>query len=275
MTRLRPVHAAVRLTYGEHPDQFAALYLPAGVRDGVALPVAVVVHGGFWRTTYGLTLGRPLARDLAAHGVAALNVEYRRVGRPPAGGGWPESCLDVASAVDALAELHRTHPHLPRVDLGRVVALGHSAGGHLVGWLAGRSGLAAGTPGALPRVPLTGFVSQAGVLDLAQADRESLGGSAVAAFVGGHVTDVPADYRAASPIRQLPTGVPSVLVHGTADAQVPLSQSERYRDAAVLAGDDCRLDVLAGVDHFEPIQPGAPAWIRCRTAVLGLLAGQH
>ncbi|TML24757.1 MAG: alpha/beta hydrolase, partial [Actinobacteria bacterium] len=51
--------------------------------------------------------------DLAAQGVAAWNLEYRRTG---GGGGWPETFADVAAGTDALAELD-----LP-LDLERVVA---------------------------------------------------------------------------------------------------------------------------------------------------------
>ena len=89
---------AAHLSYGSDPSQHAQLALAA--TDAPA-PVCVVIHGGFWRARYGLDLGAPLANDLAAHGIAALNVEYRRVG---AGGGWPQSGADVAAALDALAE---------------------------------------------------------------------------------------------------------------------------------------------------------------------------
>ena len=75
--------SAVRTAYGPHPDQFLELTLPAGTGPA---PVAVVLHGGFWRATHGVELARPLAADLAATGLAAVAVEYRRVG---SGGGWP------------------------------------------------------------------------------------------------------------------------------------------------------------------------------------------
>jgi acetyl esterase/lipase len=119
--------------YGSDPAQFGELSLP----DGVPLGTVVVIHGGFWRARYDLSLGRPLAADLAARGYAAWNLEYRRA---LAGGGWPATFEDVAAGIDLLATLP--------VDTSRVVAVGHSAGGHLAAWAAGRAALPPGTPGA-------------------------------------------------------------------------------------------------------------------------------
>src|SRR4051794_21722018 len=108
------------VAYGPDPAQFLELTLPEA--DGPA-PVAVVLHGGFWRAAYGVELARPLAAELAAAGWAAVAVEYRRVG---AGGGWPQTCLDVAAALDILPDLAPG-----RLDPTQLVGLGHSARGHL------------------------------------------------------------------------------------------------------------------------------------------------
>ncbi|MDT5138019.1 MAG: hypothetical protein QOD58_2281 [Mycobacterium sp.] len=152
------VDGPVRYAYGAHPSQYAEVTLPAGQNPA---PVVVVIHGGYWSARYGAELGRPLAADLAGRGFAAVNVEYRRVGD---GGGWPETGQDVATAVDAL------RARSTGMDLNRVVALGHSAGGQLAGWLASRRGGA---------VTLTGVVLQAGVLDLVRGSAEGLGGGAI------------------------------------------------------------------------------------------------
>src|SRR5689334_22880724 len=96
--------------YGPGADQFLELTLPTGQGRH---PVAVVLHGGFWRAAYGVELARPLAADLAAAGLAAVAVEYRRVG---AGGGWPATLEDVAAALDALPGL----PGADRLDLAAV-----------------------------------------------------------------------------------------------------------------------------------------------------------
>ena len=257
--------APVRLDYGPDGSRFGELTLPAG--DG-PVPVVVVVHGGFWRSGYGLELGRPLAVDLANSGVAAWNVEYRRVG---GGGGWPATFDDVAAAVDLLAGPVQDAA-AGRLDLARVVAVGHSAGGHLAAWLAARPGLPDGAPGADPAVALRGAVSQAGVLDLVDAAERSVGGSAVPDLMGATPGDDPRRYALASPVARLPIGVPVVCVHGTDDANVPIRQSERFVAAAGSAGGTAELVTLPGVDHFALIDPATEAWRACREAALRLLA---
>lgn len=253
--------------YGTHPSQYGVLSLPDGPGPW---PVAVVFHGGFWRTAYGADLTSDLAEDLVRHGFAAWNVEYRRVGDDPehGGGGWPATCLDVAAAVDLLAATGQTLA-ADRLDLSRLVAIGHSAGGQLAAWLAGRGSLPAGAPGAPPLVPLAGFVSQAGVLDLALGLKEGLGSGAIPDFLGAWADD-PEARSLVCPSALLPMGIPSVCVHGTADDDVPLSHSQRFVDAARRAGDDSRLLVLPGADHYSLIDVTSPAWAACRAAVIEL-----
>lgn len=251
----------VRVGYGEHPDQYAELHLPA---EGDALPVVVIVHGGFWLTAYGADLGTPIAADLAGTGLAVWNLEYRRV---RGGGGWPVTLTDVAAGVDALAGAAQQATG-GRLDLDRVVCLGHSAGGHLAVWAAGRHRLPAGAPGADPVVRPLGAVSQAGILDLADAAHQGLGGGAVTRLLGGGPGSVPERYTLASPVALVPLGVPVVCVHGTRDRLVPLRQSERFVTAA---GAQAELVTLPGIGHFELIDPATSAWATCRTAVHRLL----
>jgi acetyl esterase/lipase len=222
----------------------ANLHVPAA--DGGPWPCVVLVHGGFWRSRWDRTLMTPLALDLAHRGIAAWNIEYRRVGQ--AGGGWPGTLDDVAAAVDHLAELGE-------VDTGRVVTCGHSAGGQLALWLAGRHRLPEGAPGAEPRVSPVGAVSQAGVCDLERAWRDDLGDGAVAALLGSW-RDVPERYAVASPAALAPLGVPQLLVHGSADDIVPPAQSRGYAEL----DPEVELLVLERVDHFDVTDAGHPAW---------------
>ncbi len=154
--------------YGTARSQFGELFLPDG--DG-PFPVAVLIHGGFWRARHGRKQSRPLCADLAARGWAAWNVEYRRLGD---GGGFPRTLDDVAAAVDHLTEVPAHRPGA--LDLSRVVAIGHSAGGHLAAWLATRE---------VARVPVTGVVAQAGVLDLRMASALALSDGVVHELLGG------------------------------------------------------------------------------------------
>lgn len=251
-----------RVRYGRQADQFGELHLPAGA-DPVG--VVVVVHGGYWRQPYGAELGRPLAADLANRGLAGWNLEYRRVG---GSGGWPATFEDIAAGLDALAGPVQQAAG-GRLQLDRVVTLGHSAGGHLAVWAAGRHRVPPGAPGADPAVCPIGAVSQAGLLDLVAAARQGLGGDAVPGLLGGPPDAVPGRYAAASPVALLPLGVPVVCVHGTADHIVPLRQSELY---AMAAGRAAELVAIPGAGHFELIDPADPAWAICRDAAVRLLA---
>lgn len=252
--------AAVRVDYGDGPAQFGELYRPAAgttPRPGTV----VIVHGGFWRAQYDLSLGRPLARDLAARGYTCWNLEYRRVG---AGGGWPATLEDVAAGLDALADLD--------VDSERVVAVGHSAGGHLATWAAGRSTLPAGAPGADPLVTLVAAVSQAGVVDLATAAATGVGGSAVPDLLGGTPDAVPQRYRVADPMAAVPLAVPVLCVHGREDNVVPFAQSTAYVAAARAAGAQATLVAVDG-DHDTVVDLTSTAWSAVRDALPHLLAG--
>lgn len=252
----------MRITYGDDTSQLGELHLPAGTDP---VPVVVVVHGGYWRATYGFELGTPLAVDLANHGVAAWNIEYRRVGD---GGGWPATFTDVASAVDALVGAVQNAAG-GRLDLTDVRAVGHSAGGHLAVWAAGRPLLPADVPGADPAVRFSRVVSQAGVLDLVGASGQALGGGASDELLDGPAGARPERYELASPLTRLPIGLPVTCVHGEADVTVPISQSETYVSAATAAGDPAVLVTLPGADHFALIDPTSMAWAACRDALLG------
>jgi acetyl esterase/lipase len=252
--------------YGAHPAQFGELWLPdPAAHDGAPLGTVVIIHGGFWRARYDLDLGRPLAADLAARGYAAWNLEYRRA---LAGGGWPGTFEDVAAGIDLLATLP--------VDTSAVIAVGHSAGGHLAAWAAGRSKLPPGAPGAPGEsfVPLAGVISQAGVLALADAARERVGETAAPDLMGGGPDHLPEEYRLADPIAAVPAPAPVLCLHSRGDDTVPFSYSERYVAAARAAGGRAGLVELSG-DHFTLVDPAAPDWAAVIAALPGLPAGRH
>jgi acetyl esterase/lipase len=234
-------------SYGSGPSQLGELFLPSG--EGPH-PVCVVVHGGYWRAQYDRSLMAGLCDDLAAHGVAAWNVEYRRVG---AGGGWPDTFLDLAAGVDWLAEIDAP------LDLARVLAVGHSAGGQLAFWAASRPTLPADAPGSGPRVVIHGAVSQAGVLDLTLAAGLMPSSTPTRALLGDPDQHYER-YVLASPRERLPLGIPQLLLHGDEDDIVSMRIATSYAAAAQQAGDPCELVVLTRTGHFEHIDAGADAW---------------
>ena len=247
--------------YGADPAQFGELWRPGRAPLGTV----VIIHGGFWRARYDRTLGQPLAADLAARGYAAWNLEYRRAF---AGGGWPATFEDVAAGIDLLATLP--------VGTSRVVAVGHSAGGHLAAWAAGRAKLPAGAPGAPGAggrafVAVTAVVSQAGVLALADCARERVGGTAALDLMGGGPDELPGPYRLADPVAAVPVPAPVLCLHSRADENVPYSYSERYVAAATAAGGTARLTELSG-DHFTLIDPASPDWAAVLAALPAFFA---
>ncbi|MFQ5966730.1 MAG: alpha/beta hydrolase family protein [Acidimicrobiia bacterium] len=234
------------LAYGPEPDHVGDLRVPDG---DAPHPVVVLLHGGFWREQWRRDLMDGLATMLTRAGFATWNLEYRRIGR---GGGWPATLLDVADGVDHLSSI-------PGLDLKRVVVLGHSAGGHLALWAAGRQGLAAGLPGADPAVTPESVLALAPVADLEQADALALDDHAVSEFLRGPSEE---KFRAASPIRLLPLSVRQVIVHGDDDRLVPVEMSRRYVKAARAAGDEVTYEELKGGDHMSLIDPGSEAVAR-------------
>jgi acetyl esterase/lipase len=216
------------------------------VPDGGGRPPAVVLaHGGFWRHEWERDLMDGLALDLSRRGYATWNVEYRRVG--PAGGGWPQTADDLARATTALP-MHTDD----RVDLDRVVLLGHSAGAQL-------ALRAAAELRDRRRVPAL-VVALSGLFDLDAAARADVGWGSIQAFLGGGPDEVADRYRDATPVAHVPLGIPTLLAHGTDDAHVPIAQSEAYRAQAAAAGDPVELLMLDGADHFAMIDPTTPAW---------------
>jgi len=245
--------------YGEHPRQVGVWWLPPGDPGSGLLPTVVLVHGGYWRAAWDLTLEDAIAADLAARGQLVWNVDYRPSTEP-----WPATLTDVALAFDHTA----TGRYADRVDRDRLAVVGHSAGGQLALWLASRGRIPTGGPGSDPALPPPSLViAQAPVAGLAEGALRELGGGAVAALLGGLPGDVPERYAAADPSALLPTGVPTVFVHADGDDRVPISQSEGYVRAAVAAGDDSRLLRVSG-GHFEHLDPRSVAGAALREALV-------
>ncbi len=250
LTAQPPPDADVRLAYGDSPLQFGDLRLPAG--EGPH-PLVVIVHGGYWQAIYNLIHAGHLCVDLADHGIATWNVEYRRIGDP--GGGFPGTIDDVAAAFAFVNELGRWYP----LDLDRLAVFGHSAGGHLALLAGERSGLR-----------LRAVLSAAGVVDLHETHRRGDDKGLIVRLLGGEPDELPDRWREASPRQRLPLGVRQVLAVGTAD--VHCEPNESYADAAREAGDEVELVTFDGAGHFELVDPAAVEWKVLRGRLEALLA---
>ena len=249
----RHAQAVDTLAYGPDSSQDGDLWCPAGPGPH---PVVVLFHGGFWYHAWERDLMDGLARDLARRGIAAWNVEYRRVG---AGGGWPATGEDAARATDHLLALAPVYG----LDLGRVAVLGHSAGAQLALWVAAR--------GRRGEVHPALAVGMATIADLEEAIAARTGGSSVLRLLtpdpdrpGG---DIDVALAEASPRARVPIGVPQILAHATNDDVVPPSQTTAYAQAARATGDDVTVLDVGAAGHFALIDPLSSAWATVARAV--------
>ncbi len=241
-----PARAAdFRIPYGAGPKQFGDLRVPAGAGPH---PVAIVVHGGFWRNRFHLEYMGHLCDSLKQAGIASWNLEYRSVG--DTGGGWPGTFEDVGCGAAHLARLVSAH----RLDTSRVVTVGHSAGGHLALWL-----------GSLASLQLAGCVSLAGVADLRLAWELKLGNGAVAEFLGGSPDQVPDRYKATDPMELLPLHAPPVLFAAHDDSTVPPQIAHSFAKAT-----RARLVEVEG-GHFEMVDPATPQWAAVQAEISRLV----
>jgi acetyl esterase/lipase len=228
--------------------------------------VVVVIHGGCWLAAYDLEHIGPLAGRITELGFATWSLEYRRIGDP--GGGWPGTFSDIADGIDHLKQLAERH----RLDLNRIITLGHSAGGHLALWAAGRRKLPADSPLHRERpLPLQGVVSLAGIGDLSRLEHQPGCGETVLRLMGGAPDQVPERYRQGSPRELLPLGIRQILIQGDRDPIVTPAGAEAYRDDAIELGDPCRLVVLPDAGHFEAVIPTSPAWPAIEDALRALM----
>jgi acetyl esterase/lipase len=256
-----------QLHYGsDDPLQVGELRLPPG--NG-PFPLAVVIHGGCWRAGATLAGTAGLADALRRAGVATWNIEYRRVG--DSGGGWPGTFRDVGAATDFVRTLAVDH----RIDLRRVVAVGHSAGAQLALWDAARAKLPPGS--ALYRespLALRGVVALAGPGDLRGLTRgaDSVCGKGILqGLLGGTLEAVPEHYAQASAAAFLPLGVRQVLITGSEDRVMPTRSIGSYVQAARDSGDTAELIEIPSASHMDMVDPRSRAWQIVRREVLRLV----
>lgn len=234
--------------YGSDPLQVVDVWLPRGKGP---FPIVLMIHGGCWQTDVAdRHLMDWVSNDLKRRGIAVWNIDYRGVDR--SGGGYPGTFLDAAAAADAIT----AHAHEFHLDTRRIVAVGHSAGGHLALWLAGRRHLPATSPlRSSHPIRLAAVVSLGGLPDLELETKVDNGcGKQVSATLGaGH-------YAETSVPRLAPLGVRQYLVNGLNDPIIPTQLATDYQRRMRAAGDRVSIDWIPASGHFELIAPETKAW---------------
>ncbi len=253
-----------KISYGSAPQQYAELRVPAGKGP---FPVIVLFHGGCYGDYAAADYTAPMASALVKEGWATWNVEYRREQEP--GGGWPGTFLDSGTAVDALRQAVSKYP----LDLGRVVTMGHSAGGQLALWVAARMRVPRSSQVYMANpLPVRGAVSMAGIVDMRAFSEYGWQpcGERHIRVMGGTPSQQPARYAAVSPAELLPLGVPQVLIWGAEDTVVPEMLFRDYERRAA-AQDHVEVISLAGEAHHDLCEPSGPGWARIVDAIRKLL----
>jgi acetyl esterase/lipase len=244
-----PPGPVARIPYGGGPQQFGELRVPQGAGP---FPVMVLIHGGCYQNAFDFVYITRLAAWLTEQGVATWTIEYRRLGDE--GGGWPGTFQDVANATDALRKFAPTS----RIDLERVYAAGHSAGGQLALWLATRQKLPDGSElFAKDPLPIRGVLGLAAITDLAQYRKGPPNSchASVEPLLGGTPETVAVRYAETSPKQRLPLGIPQVFIQGEKDPIVSADSVQAYADAAKKAGDEVVTLLLPKAGHFETSVP--------------------
>jgi acetyl esterase/lipase len=254
---------AETIRYGAAPSQRIEFFHPSKPPPQQGYPVVVLIHGGCWKPGMEPAILRPMAAAMTERGFAVWSIGYRRVGEE--GGGYPGTYLDVARAVDLVAEQAAER----KLDPARVVLFGHSAGGQLALWAAGRVRIPAGSPlAAAHALRPRGVVAAGGFGNLGQWGgliAANCGAETAAAILAPGQDD--ARLADTSPEHLLPTGVPSVLVHGIYDPASFPAVGLAYVRAAVRAGDRSSIELAPNAAHFEPIAPGARAFAQVADAI--------
>jgi acetyl esterase/lipase len=246
-----------RRTEASPPDPLATqvydVWEPRANPHGVTV---ALVHGGFWRAAYDRHHLAPLAAALADDGFHVANLEYARVGMPS--GGWPGTGNSVLAQVEAL----RADEHLP----AQVISVGHSAGGHLVLWLA-----------SLPAPPehLLGVLALAPAADLREVHRLGLSAGAAAELLGCAPDSDPDSeaelWDSADPARQR-LHRPARILTGGRDDLIPASVPTAYLNSRTTGEPVAAIDI-EDADHFDVIDPGHAAYRTVRALLIELSGG--
>jgi acetyl esterase/lipase len=252
------------IAYGDDEMQKVDLWLPAGPGPH---PTVLMVHGGCWQTEIAdRRIMNWIADDLRKRGIAVWNIDYRGVDRP--GGGYPGTFADAAAAADSLARHAASH----KLDIEPLVAVGHSAGGHLALWLAARRAVHRRPGPLIPHgspvlatdpLPIDTVVSLGGLPDLelaATPPGSGCGTEVIEKLVGPPTLSSRNVYADTSVPRLAPLGIRQVLINGLQDRIIPTAYAEDYAAKMRSAGDAVKVRMIDRTGHVELIAPETEAW---------------
>lgn len=250
------------LYYGIENQHYGILRLPKKSKrknNRQKFPVLIVIHGGCWYSPYAQTRNTEAISEAFTDqlGLITWNIEYRQFDN---GGGFPNTFLDIADAVDYVRILAKDYP----VDTNNVLIYGHSAGGHLAIWSAARKNIQLNSE-LYDKNPLTirhviGVGAIADLVAFDEIEEETCGIVCVSKLMGGSLTDVPKHYRAANPTQLFPIGVPISLITGEFDKIVPKSHGDNFQFSARGRGDIINHYYIENVGHHEYNDPSSKAW---------------
>ena len=245
-----------QIPYGSLPQQVVDLWLPDG--EGPH-PVVVMVHGGCWQKAIAdRTLMNYAAEDLRQRGLAVWNIEYRGVDE--AGGGYPGTFADVAEATDLLAKTAATYG----LQTEHLSSFGHSAGGHLVAWLATRTNLPEDSQLWSPApTPFQTVIISGGLADLEASEPVTLPSclsDIMSDLVGSVSINRPDVFLETSPARLQPSSALLISVNGTHDRIAPPKLGQAFTELARGAGSRADYVEIPTAGHVELIAPGTEAF---------------
>jgi acetyl esterase/lipase len=221
------------------------LHLPAAKKASVL----VYVHGGAWRSG---SRGDVPVKGLVEHGFAIASVDYRLSTQAR----FPAQIHDIKAAIRFL----RSRGHEFGLDTTRVGIIGSSAGGHLAALVGVTKGHAELEGREGPHVDqssrVDAIVSFYGASNLqsilGQSTEFGLGVRvpALQLLLGGLPDKHPALAKLASPVAHVDgKDPPLLLIHGDADPQMPLAQSQEFHAEYQKAKLASELIILPGAKH--------------------------
>ena len=227
----------------------ADIYSPLDHDKAKPLPGIIVIHGGGFNDG-DKARGRELniSENLTLKGYVCMSINYK-LRRTQGQVTWPQSVHDAKAAVRYL----RKEAANLGVDPEKIGVIGCSAGCNLSMMLATTGpadGFDAvkGEPYQEVSARVTCAIGFYGAVDLMNYHDMKM-------FAKTR-EEAPELYKKGSPITYLDAkDPPMLLVHGTADVTVPLSQSETYLKIAKEKGAPCVLEVIPDAPHTFDLQP--------------------